>query len=200
MAAVRGRIEDHVRRPSLNAALQNATPQHERIGYLSWLGGERKAAYEAFQAAARPNGPKSFSISPAFPLILFAQEMRNEKLRDELLDELGKVKNNSYSELVSLYSMYRQQLLNGKLERLDSNAVDSLIDGAKPANRGAIAFFAAGILDLQGDRDRAKAYYRRCAKIPECDPWMQVIAVDTVRAWVRSDPNATPDDRMDSRE
>ena len=172
-------------------------PQYERNGYLHWLGGDPKAAYADFQSGVRPKGPKSFTLSAAFPLILLAQDLRNEKLRDELLDEVGKTKTGPTPELVRLFKIYRAQLAEGKLEKVDVETIEALIEGAKPENRGAIAFFAAGILERQGDRKNAKAYYRRCMKLPGCDPFMQVIAIDTVRVWVRSDPHATPEERSE---
>lgn len=140
---------------------RNPPFRQDWVGVFHLLNGERKSAYDAFQAEYG----QSQSYWSGFHAILLADEFGDSNARDGVLNYF--IKYGVPDPTTSTYALAKFAVLlhdayHGGNGNLDLTALDEVLDKATENQRMDITYFTARYLALRDRAEDCERYLKRC--------------------------------------
>lgn len=156
----------------------------EAVGFFHVLSGQPKRALDDFRQSVKERN----IISSVMQVVLVADELHDEALRDATLKALCTERQKDAPKTVAAFQMFRDALAQGATGKIDLEAADKLIASTAEDGRGNIEYFVAYFLMNRGDRKNAATYFERASASPQTYFWMKAIATATLRGMREQQP------------
>jgi len=140
---------------------RNPPAKQDWIGIFHLLNGQRKLAYDAFQA----DHDQTRNYWSGFHVILLADELGETVTRDRVLNffvKAGVPEKTASTYALAKFAVLLHDAYRGSNGELDLAALDEILDATTENQRMDIAYFAGRFLALRGRAEDSERYLKRC--------------------------------------